>query len=115
MPTHLHPTHPHPAIVPPHPTSSHLIGIASPIATASHLIATASHHYPTASPPHRDPITQAKKGGLTTLETVVAVHPLVEEWSTANGCLTATQKLVPKAVTKFNKAEFDVIKKKGIK
>uniref|UniRef100_A0A7S3B204 AMP-dependent synthetase/ligase domain-containing protein n=1 Tax=Haptolina ericina TaxID=156174 RepID=A0A7S3B204_9EUKA len=58
---------------------------------------------------------QAKKGGLTTLETVVAVHPLVEEWSTANGCLTATQKLVPKAVTKFNKAEFDVIKKKGIK
>jgi len=58
---------------------------------------------------------EAKKGGLTVLETVVGVYPLVEEWSTANGCLTATQKLVSKSVQKFNKKELDIIKKKGIK
>jgi len=57
----------------------------------------------------------AKKGGLTALETVVGVYPLVEPWSTVNGCLTATQKLVSKGVYKFNAKELDIIKKKGIK
>eukprot|EP00928_Gymnodinium_smaydae_P014484 TRINITY_DN15315_c0_g1_i1.p1 TRINITY_DN15315_c0_g1~~TRINITY_DN15315_c0_g1_i1.p1 ORF type:complete len:737 (+),score=193.68 TRINITY_DN15315_c0_g1_i1:94-2304(+) len=56
---------------------------------------------------------EAKKAGLTSLETVVAVYPLIEPWSPANGCLTATQKLVPKSVWKFQKAEFDVVRKKG--
>merc|ERR1712196_469496 len=55
----------------------------------------------------------AKKAGLTSLETVVGVYPIIEEWSTANGCLTATSKLVPKSVWKFQKKELDVIKVKG--
>ncbi|KAL1522800.1 hypothetical protein AB1Y20_017771 [Prymnesium parvum] len=58
---------------------------------------------------------EAKKAGLTTLETVVGVYPVVEPWSTVNGCLTATQKLVPRAVYKFNSKELDIIKKKGMK
>jgi len=84
---------------------------------------------------------EAKKAGLTTLETVVGVcaraprnrlsissasvltsmllfdraDPVVEPWSTVNGCLTATQKLVPRAVYKFNSKELDIIKKKGMK
>jgi long-chain acyl-CoA synthetase len=58
---------------------------------------------------------EAKKAGLTVLETVVGVYPLLDPWSPANGCLTATQKLVPKTVWKHNKAEFEVIRKKGIK
>jgi long-chain acyl-CoA synthetase len=59
--------------------------------------------------------TEAKKAELTVLETVVGVYPLLEPWSTSNGCLTATQKLVPKSVWKHQKAEFDVVRKKGIK
>mmetsp|Transcript_4297 Transcript_4297/g.7149 ORF Transcript_4297/g.7149 Transcript_4297/m.7149 type:complete len:735 (+) Transcript_4297:70-2274(+) len=58
---------------------------------------------------------EAKKAGLTALETVVGVYPLIEPWSTDNGCLTATQKLVPKTVWKHQKAEFDVVRKKGMK
>jgi len=56
---------------------------------------------------------EAGKAGLTTLETVVGVYPIVDEWSTANGCLTATQKLVPKGVQKHQAKELDIIKKKG--
>ena len=37
----------------------------------------------------------AQTAKLPALETVVAVLPVVVEWTTANGCLTATQKLVP--------------------
>jgi long-chain acyl-CoA synthetase len=59
--------------------------------------------------------SQAKKAELTTLETVVGVYPLLEPWNTGNGCLTATQKLVPKTVWKVQKKEFDVVRKKGIK
>jgi len=58
---------------------------------------------------------EAKKAGLTCLETVVAVAPLLEEWSTANGCLTATQKIVSKSIYKFNAKELEAIKVKGIK
>merc|ERR1719159_1259950 len=54
---------------------------------------------------------EAKKAGLTALETVVAVYPLIEPWSPENGCLTATQKLGPKTVLKHNKAEFAVVRK----
>lgn len=58
---------------------------------------------------------EAKKADLTALETVVGVHPLLDPWTADNGCLTATQKLVPKTVWKHNKAEFQVVRKKGIK
>uniref|UniRef100_A0A7S4IMN0 AMP-dependent synthetase/ligase domain-containing protein n=1 Tax=Prymnesium polylepis TaxID=72548 RepID=A0A7S4IMN0_9EUKA len=57
----------------------------------------------------------AKKGGLTALETVVGVYPLVEPWSTANGCLTATSKLMSKTIYKNNAKELEIIKKKGVK
>jgi len=46
---------------------------------------------------------EAKKAGLTVLETVVAVYPLLEPWSPDNGCLTATQKLVPKPKWRFRR------------
>jgi long-chain acyl-CoA synthetase len=55
----------------------------------------------------------AKSAGLTSLEVVAGVYPILEEWSTANGCLTATSKLVPKSVWKHEKAALDIIKKKG--
>mmetsp|Transcript_8992 Transcript_8992/g.21036 ORF Transcript_8992/g.21036 Transcript_8992/m.21036 type:complete len:766 (-) Transcript_8992:88-2385(-) len=58
---------------------------------------------------------EAKKGGLTALETVVGVYPLLEPWSPENACLTATQKLVPKKVEAFNAKELAIIKKKGIR
>ena len=57
---------------------------------------------------------EAGKAGLTTLETVVGVYPIVDEWSTANGCLTATQKLVPKGVQKHQAKELDIIKKRAL-
>jgi len=55
----------------------------------------------------------AKKAKLTSLEVVVGVYPIIEEWSTANGCLTATSKLVAKSVWKHQKKELDFIKKAG--
>jgi len=58
---------------------------------------------------------EAKKAGLTVLETVVGVYPLLDPWSTDNGCLTPTNKLVPKSVWKHQKAEFEVVRKKGMK
>jgi len=60
-------------------------------------------------------VAEAKKAGLTALETVVGVYPLVVDWTTANGCLTATSKLVSKSVYKFNKTELEAIKKKGVR
>jgi len=57
----------------------------------------------------------AKGAELTALEVVAGVYPIIEEWSTANGCLTATSKLVPKSVWKHQKKELDVIKKAGIR
>ncbi|EOD21444.1 long chain acyl-CoA synthetase [Emiliania huxleyi CCMP1516] len=59
---------------------------------------------------------EAKKAGLTALETVIAVYPLVgDPWSPENGCLTATQKLVPKKCFAHNAKELEVVKKKGIR
>jgi len=55
----------------------------------------------------------AKAAKLTALETVVAVLPVTAEWSTLNGCLTATQKLVPKKVFAFHGTELEELKKKG--
>jgi len=56
----------------------------------------------------------AKAGGLTKLETVVGVYPLLTPWDpVANGCLTATQKIVPSKIFAFNKKELDLIRVKG--
>jgi len=56
----------------------------------------------------------AKAAGLTALETVVGVYPIVEDdWTPLNGCLTATQKLVPRTVCAHNAKELTEIKKKG--
>ena len=57
----------------------------------------------------------AKKSDLTALEVINGVYPLLEPWSTESGTLTATQKLVPKKVERFNKKELDIIKQKGIR
>jgi len=57
--------------------------------------------------------TAAKVAKLTALETVVAVLPVTDEWSTHNGCLTATQKLVPKKVFSFHAKALEELKKKG--
>jgi long-chain acyl-CoA synthetase len=57
---------------------------------------------------------EAKKAGLTSLETVVAVFPIVnDDWTPINGCLTATQKLVPKKCYAHNAKELEIVKKKG--
>jgi long-chain acyl-CoA synthetase len=56
---------------------------------------------------------EAKKAGLTNLETVVGVYPIVEPWSAENGCLTASQKIVPKKIYAMHDKEFSIIKKKG--
>ena len=45
-------------------------------------------------------------------EVVGAVLPVTAEWSTANGCLTATQKLVPNKVFAFHAKELEELKKK---
>ena len=57
----------------------------------------------------------AKAANLVALETVVAVLPVTDEWSTLNGCLTATQKLVPKKVYAFHAKALEELKKKGIR
>ena len=57
----------------------------------------------------------AKAAGLTSLEIIAGVYPILEEWSPGNGCLTATSKLVAKAVWKHQKKELDIIKKAGIR
>jgi len=58
----------------------------------------------------------AKAAGLTVLETVVGVHPLVVPWdSSENCCLTATQKIVSSKIYRFNAAELEAIKKKGVR
>ena len=54
-----------------------------------------------------------KAAKLTSLEMVVAVLPVTAEWSPLNGCLTATQKLVPKKVFAFHAKELEELKKKG--
>ena len=44
---------------------------------------------------------------------VTGAYPLLDPWLTENGCLTATLKLVPKAVFKRQAKELDVVKAKG--
>jgi len=56
-----------------------------------------------------------KKNGLTPLEIVAGVHPLTQPWLVADGCLTATQKLVPRAVYKKNATELAALKAKFAK
>lgn len=47
---------------------------------------------------------------------MIAVYPLVgDPWSPENGCLTATQKLVPTKCFAHNAKELEVVKKKGIR
>lgn len=58
----------------------------------------------------------AKADGLTGLETVTGVYPLLEPWDPVeNGCLTATQKIVSGKIYKFNSKELEIVKKKGIR
>jgi long-chain acyl-CoA synthetase len=58
----------------------------------------------------------AKAAKLTGLETVVGVMPLLAPWDpVANGCLTATQKIVPQKIFRHNAKELEVIKQKGIR
>eukprot|EP00310_Coccolithus_braarudii_P020572 CAMPEP_0183331580 /NCGR_PEP_ID=MMETSP0164_2-20130417/921_1 /TAXON_ID=221442 /ORGANISM="Coccolithus pelagicus ssp braarudi, Strain PLY182g" /LENGTH=788 /DNA_ID=CAMNT_0025500093 /DNA_START=25 /DNA_END=2391 /DNA_ORIENTATION=+ len=54
----------------------------------------------------------AKTAGLQSLETVVAVFPVVSDWA-GNGCLTATQKLVPRKVFTFEAKALEQLKPKG--
>ena len=54
----------------------------------------------------------AKAAKLASNEIVGAVLPVTAEWSTANGCLTATQKLVPNKVFAFHAKELEELKKK---
>ena len=44
---------------------------------------------------------------------VTGAYPLLDPWLTENGCLTATLKLVPKAVFKRQAKELDIVKAKG--
>ena len=44
---------------------------------------------------------------------VTGAYPLLDPWLTENGCLTATLKLVPKAVFKRHEKELGVVKAKG--
>mmetsp|Transcript_70525 Transcript_70525/g.159538 ORF Transcript_70525/g.159538 Transcript_70525/m.159538 type:complete len:748 (+) Transcript_70525:603-2846(+) len=58
----------------------------------------------------------AKAAGLTMLETVVGVHPLLVPWDPdSNGCLTATSKIISSKIYRFNAAELETIKKKGVR
>ena len=44
---------------------------------------------------------------------MTGAYPLLDPWLTENGCLTATLKLVPKAVFKRQAKELDIVKAKG--
>ena len=58
-------------------------------------------------------VSTAKAAGLVPLEHVTGAYPLLEPWLTENGCLTATLKLVPKAVFKRHDKELKVVSAKG--
>ena len=60
-------------------------------------------------------IKVAKDAKLPRLEHVAAVAVLCDPWSPDNGCLTATSKLVPKAIAKRHAKELAVAKPKGIR
>jgi long-chain acyl-CoA synthetase len=55
----------------------------------------------------------AKAANLPSLMCVVAVMPLLEPWTAANGCLTATSKLVSKEVYKAHAEDLKMLKALG--
>mmetsp|Transcript_8270 Transcript_8270/g.17982 ORF Transcript_8270/g.17982 Transcript_8270/m.17982 type:complete len:749 (-) Transcript_8270:100-2346(-) len=55
-----------------------------------------------------DPAAKAAK--LPALMHAIAVMPVLEPWTAQNGCLTATSKLVPKAVFKLHAEDLKVLK-----
>jgi len=57
---------------------------------------------------------EGAKGGLSRLETLVAVCFLTEPWTPENGCLTAANKLQRRAVVEMFKEEFEATKAKGV-
>jgi long-chain acyl-CoA synthetase len=57
---------------------------------------------------------EAKKGGLSHLEHLVAVAFMSEPWTPENGCLTAANKLQRRAVIEMFEKEFLETKAKGI-
>lgn len=57
---------------------------------------------------------EAKKGGLSHLEKLVAVCLLDDPWTPENGCLTAANKLQRRAVVEMFSKEFEETKAKGI-
>lgn len=57
----------------------------------------------------------AKEGKLPALMHAAAVLPVLEPWTAANGCLTATSKLVPKEVYKFHAEDLKLLKPMGIR
>lgn len=62
----------------------------------------------------KDMKNEAKKGGLTHLEHLVAVSFMSEPWTPDNGCLTAANKLQRKNVINMFAKEFEETKEKGI-
>eukprot|EP01062_Namystynia_karyoxenos_P041576 TRINITY_DN302_c1_g1_i1.p1 TRINITY_DN302_c1_g1~~TRINITY_DN302_c1_g1_i1.p1 ORF type:complete len:835 (+),score=319.30 TRINITY_DN302_c1_g1_i1:90-2507(+) len=53
-----------------------------------------------------------KKQGLSPIEKIVGVALLQDDWTTANGCLTATLKIIPNGIVKrFNKKQVDELKR----
>ena len=61
-----------------------------------------------------DMVKEAKKGGLTSLEKLVAVSYMPSPWTPENGCLTAANKLQRKNVIQMFEKEFEETKPKGI-
>jgi len=57
---------------------------------------------------------EAKKGGLSHLEGIVAIAFLTEPWTPENGCLTAANKLQRRVVIETFEKEFQEVKAKGI-
>jgi len=62
----------------------------------------------------KDMKSEAKKGGLTHLEGIVAVAFMPGPWTPENGCLTAANKLQRRMVISTFEKEFEETKKKGI-
>ena len=62
----------------------------------------------------KDMQTEAKKGGLTSLEKLVAISFMHTPWTPENGCLTAANKLQRKTVIQMFEKEFNETKPKGI-
>lgn len=58
---------------------------------------------------------EAKKGGLSALEKIVAIAFLTEPWTPENGCLTAANKLQRRAVVATHEDAFKQVKTKGIR